>query len=107
MEEINILKLAEDENNRSILRNNLCYIRKYLGLTGKQLGKMIGVSKQTITNFEHKTVVIDKAKYIALMNVIISFVDSNIELYDKKLIYKMLTKEITFMETKYEFDFKD
>ena len=105
MKKINILKLAEDDNNRLILRNNLRYIRNYLGLTEKQLGEMIGVSKQTINNFEIKRIIIKKDKYIALLNVIISFANSNTKLYDKELIYKMLTKEITFM--KYDVNFKD
>ena len=107
MNEINILKLAEDENNRLILRNNLYYIRTYLGLTEKELGKMTGMTRQTISSYESKRWTIKKKVYISLLGVILSFVDSNIELYDKKLIYKMLTKEITFMETVYNFDFED
>jgi len=107
MKKINISKMAKDEKNRLLLRNNLRYIRKYLGLTEKQLGEMIGVTRQTINNFEIKKCVISGPFYIALLDVILSFVDSNSELYDKELIYKMLTKEITFMETKYEFDFED
>ena len=101
MDEINILKLAEDENNRLILRNNLRYIRKYLDLSDGQLGDMIGVTRQTVNNFENKKCVITKYYYMAIFCAILSIIDSS----DKEIIYKMLTKEITFM--KYDVNFKD
>lgn len=107
MYKINILELAKDENNRLILRNNLCYIIKYLGLTEIELAKMVGVTRQTISEYKNKHWMIKKNNYISLLSVIVSFVDSNIELYDRKLIYKMLTREIESMETVYNFEFKD
>ena len=48
------------------LQDNLQLIRKAGGWSGTEFGKMIGLSKQSIGNLEHKTVKMSKAQYIAI-----------------------------------------
>ena len=59
---------VEKEINR--LQNNLQAIRKVAGWTTQELGDMVGVTKQTISNIENKRTTLTKTQYIALRTVI-------------------------------------
>lgn len=46
---------------------NMANIRKKFGISQTELGKMIGVSRQTISSLERKEVILTWDKYLALM----------------------------------------
>ncbi len=47
--------------------NDMAMIRKKFGVSQTELGKMIGVSRQTISSLERKEVALTWDKYLALM----------------------------------------
>lgn len=64
----------------SIMQKYLPILRKINGWTTEDLGKRIGVTKQTISNLENRKVVMTKTQYLALRTVFeyeIRFVDEN------------------------------
>lgn len=67
----------------SIMQKYLPILRKINRWTTEDLGKRIGVTKQTISNLENRKVVMTKTQYLALRTVFeyeIRFVDENIVL---------------------------
>lgn len=52
------------------LQDSLPVIRQAGGWTAEEFGKMIGVTKQTISNLETKKTVISKTQYIAIRAVL-------------------------------------
>lgn len=63
-------KYPSTENTRAILQNNLKAIRLILNWTSSDLGNLIGVTKQTISNLEKQNNRLTKLHYIALRTVI-------------------------------------
>ena len=63
-------KYPATEDARLILQNNLKAIREILNWTSSDLGKLIGVTKQTISNLETQNSRLTKLHYIALRTVI-------------------------------------
>ena len=52
------------------LQDNLLMIRKAGNWSAEEFGKMIGVTKQTISNLENKKTVMNKTQYIAIRAVL-------------------------------------
>ena len=63
-------KYPSTEDTRLILQNNLKAIRLILNWTSSDLGNLIGVTKQTISNLENQNNRLTKLHYIALRTVI-------------------------------------
>jgi len=52
------------------LQDNLQAIRKIAGWTAEELGKRVGVTKQTISNIENRKVKMTQTQYIAIRSVL-------------------------------------
>ena len=63
-------KYPSDEKTRQILQDNLKSIREILNWTSEDLGNLIGVTKQTISNLETKNSKLTKLHYIAIRTVV-------------------------------------
>ena len=75
-------KYPSTEDTRLILQNNLKAIRLILNWTSSDLGNLIGVTKQTISNLENQNNRLTKLHYIALRTVI-DFEIENLKMTDK------------------------
>lgn len=60
------------EKEREIMLHNLKYIRGYLSLTEEQLGKLLGVTRQTINNIEKRKQPLTVTYYLAIRELITS-----------------------------------
>ena len=58
------------EEKIKIMQHNLKYIRSILGLTEQDLGNMIGLTRQTISNIEYNKSKLSKVQYLAIMYVL-------------------------------------
>lgn len=70
------------ESNEKViasLQDNLSMIRKIAGWTTDELGKRIGVTKQTISNLENKKTKMTLTQYIAIRTVLDYEIQSNPE----------------------------
>lgn len=63
-------KYPSNERTRQILQDNLKSIREILNWTSADLGNLIGVTKQTISNLETKNSKLTKLHYIAIRTVV-------------------------------------
>ena len=63
-------KYPTNEKTRQILQDNLKSIREILNWTSADLGDLIGVTKQTISNLETKNSKLTKLHYIAIRTVV-------------------------------------
>ena len=63
-------KYPSNEKTRQILQDNLKSIREILNWTSADLGDLIGVTKQTISNLEIKNSKLTKLHYIAIRTVV-------------------------------------
>ena len=63
-------KYPSNEKTRKILQDNLKSIREILNWTSADLGDLIGVTKQTISNLETKNSKLTKLHYIAIRTVV-------------------------------------
>ena len=63
-------KYPSNEKTRQILQDNLKSIREILNWTSSDLGDLIGVTKQTISNLETKNSKLTKLHYIAIRTVV-------------------------------------
>lgn len=75
-----------------IMQKYLPILRKINGWTTEELGKRIGVTKQTISNLENRKVVMTKTQYLALRTVFeyeMRVVDENMVL--KRVIVCLLS----------------
>lgn len=63
-------KYPSNEKTRQILQDNLKSIREILTWTSEDLGNLIGVTKQTISNLETKNSKLTKLHYIAIRTVV-------------------------------------
>ena len=63
-------KYPSNEKTRQILQDNLKSIREILNWTSEDLGNLIGVTKQTISNLETKNSNPTKLHYIAIRTVV-------------------------------------
>ena len=63
-------KYPSKEKTRQILQDNLKSIREILNWTSADLGDLIGVTKQTISNLETKNSKLTKLHYIAIRTVV-------------------------------------
>ena len=63
-------KYPSNERTRQILQDNLKSIREILNWTSADLGDLIGVTKQTISNLETKNSKLTKLHYIAIRTVV-------------------------------------
>ncbi|WP_312247860.1 helix-turn-helix transcriptional regulator [Streptococcus parasuis] len=63
-------KYPSNEKTRQILQDNLKSIREILNWTSADLGNLIGVTKQTISNLETKNNKLTKLHYIAIRTVV-------------------------------------
>ena len=75
-------KNPSTEDTRLILQNNLKAIREILNWTSSDLGNLIGVTKQTISNLETQNSRLTKLHYIALRTVI-DFEIENLKMTDQ------------------------
>lgn len=51
------------------MQYNLQYLRQYFGITQKELGDMIGVTKQSIWGIEHGKTKLTKAECLAILYI--------------------------------------
>ena len=63
-------KYPSNAKTRQILQDNLKSIREILNWTSADLGDLIGVTKQTISNLETKNSKLTKLHYIAIRTVV-------------------------------------
>ena len=75
-------KYPSTEDTRLILQNNLKTIREILNWTSSDLGNLIGVTKQTISNLEKQNNRLTKLHYIAFRTVI-DFEIENLKMTDQ------------------------
>nr|WP_294484742.1 helix-turn-helix transcriptional regulator [uncultured Anaerosporobacter sp.] len=68
---------TEKEKNK--LQNNLTVIRKVAGWTTADLGELIGVTKQTISNLENNKTIMTKTQYIAIRAILDYEISTNTE----------------------------
>lgn len=59
------------------LQDNLAVIRKAGNWTCEQFGDLLGLSKQSICNLEHKTVKMSKPQYIAIRSILDYTIEEN------------------------------
>ena len=81
--------MDSNENEIKRFQDNLRTFRKLGGWTTQELGDMVGVTKQTISNLETKTSKMSKIQYIALRSVLENEANSdskNAELLKKALL---------------------
>ena len=52
------------------LQRNLSSLRKLAGWTAEELGKKVGVTKQTVSNLENKRTSMSKIQYIAIRTIL-------------------------------------
>ena len=73
-------------DNEEIKRfqENLALIRKILGLSEKELGDQIGVTRQTISSIENQKTKMNRTQYLALRMVIADEMNKNSE--DNKML---------------------
>lgn len=69
--------MALDENDIKKLQVNLSTIRKIAGWTAQDIGKKIGVTKQTISNLENQKTEMTLTQYIAIRTVIDYEIENN------------------------------
>lgn len=69
--------MALEQNDIKKLQVNLSSIRKIAGWTAQDLGKKIGVTKQTISNLENQKTEMTLTQYIALRTVIDYEIENN------------------------------
>ena len=84
------------------LQDNLSTIRKLGGWTVQELGDMIGVSKQTISNLENKKTPMTKLQYIGLRSVL--DMEASVDTENAKILRfamdNLLDKELSQEELK-------
>ena len=74
-------------NDIERLQNNLAIIRKAGGWTLEEFGEFLGLSKQSISNLEHKTVKMSKAQYIAIRAILDYMIEPDNVLYMVVVIF--------------------
>lgn len=67
------------DKDKDKLQKNLSVIRKIAGWTSAELGEMLGVTKQTISNLENNRNIMTKAQYIAIRSIIDYEISTNPE----------------------------
>lgn len=65
---MNFLSITDNEIGK--LKENLPYLRSVAGLSQEKLGKMIGVTRQSIINFENGRQRFKKFHFIAIVSVL-------------------------------------
>lgn len=68
---------AYTDKDKNKLQKNLAVIRKIAGWTSEDLGELIGVTKQTISNLENERSIMTKTQYIAIRAMIDYEISSN------------------------------
>lgn len=69
--------MALEQNDIKKLQVNLSSIRKIAGWTAQELGKKIGVTKQTISNLENQKTEMTLTQYIAIRTVLDYEIENN------------------------------
>lgn len=69
--------MALEQNDIKNLQVNLSSIRKIAGWTAQDLGRKIGVTKQTISNLENQKTEMTLTQYIAIRTVIDYEIENN------------------------------
>ena len=69
--------MALESNDIKKLQVNLSSIRKIAGWTAQDLGKKIGVTKQTISNLENQKTEMTVTQYIAIRTVLDYEIENN------------------------------
>lgn len=89
----------------TIMQNNLRDIRRFLHLSGRELGEMIGVTKQLISYIENGKTKLTKTQYLAIMYVLNTEIFPNLddkehEGLEKLLMHKVVQrKKLTHIDT--------
>ena len=86
-----------------IMQKHLQVLRKINGWTAEELGQKLGVTKQTISNFENNKVEMTKTQYIALRTILeyeMRIVDENNVL--KTVMYILFYSPINCCDDEYE-----
>lgn len=77
-----------------IMQHNLVHIRKYFGLSAKDLGEMVGVTRQTINNIEAGKGNLTKTMYLAILYVMEKYMLPNLNDDERAIVLKMLDKKV-------------
>lgn len=79
-----------------IMQKYLPILRKINGWTTEELGKRIGVTKQTISNLENRKVVMTKTQYLALRTVF----EYEIRVIDENMVLKRVMAILFYDDAK-------
>ena len=66
--------------------HNLLYIRKFLDMSAREFGELIGVTRQTIHNIESGRYAISKVQYLAFMYVFSNDTIPNLNEDEKRVV---------------------
>lgn len=69
--------MNSEENDIKKLQDNLSTIRKIAGWTAQDLGRKIGVTKQTISNLENRKTEMTLTQYIAIRTILDYEIENN------------------------------
>lgn len=95
------------EEKITIMQNNFKHIRKYLHLTCREFGEMLGTTKQTISNIENGRTKLTKIQYLAIMYVLNTEIipdlddmkyEGLLKLLNRKAIERHYIETLTFEE---------
>lgn len=90
----------------SRLQEHLSLIRKVAGWTTEKLGVRVGVTKQTISNLEHKKTVMTLTQYIAIRSVLDYEVQSSTENLALAQVVEILLNQVDSVSEKEEKEIK-
>ena len=91
---------TKDEIKIAKFQDNLSDLMNLYNITGAELGKMIGVTRQQIYNIKKNITRMTKSQYIAIM-AIFAFGESDIEkIFNDSKTARLLSKEYELKEMK-------
>jgi DNA-binding XRE family transcriptional regulator len=77
-----------------IMRHNLIHIRKTLGMSAKEFGSYIGVTRQTINSIEVGRYILTQTMYLAILYVLKHIIYPNCSDIQRKTIERMLVEKV-------------
>lgn len=77
-----------------IMQHNLSYIRKSLNMSAKELGDMIGVTRQTINNIEIGKTKLTGPQYLAILYGLDKFIFPTLSDSEQKNIRRLMLVKV-------------
>lgn len=84
------------EDNIKLLQSNLKPIRQIMRISAEDFGKILGVSKQTICNYEHGRIKMNVAYYIAIRVIINDYINDHPDNQPLRVLVNGLFKQEEF-----------